>query len=280
MSQPRFAILPSLLLDIQATFGTYFDAFEAYPHGRVLLSLLFPDSDTSTPSFREAHADGTLEFWRSPTSATQYTFKCVDLSSGAIVGMAICEVFLWERTMEERKNPGVEWIEPGPARERAERVLGRLWEAREKQWGGQKYICKFIATVDLSSFERHKLTLPVDVHAFAVNPRHQGRGAGAALVQHVVDLGVRTNLPVYLESSPSSKGLYQKLGFQTLDEGVTHAAEDLGSAEDVHIPLMVMYPDGGSSGSSAGVVVPSQGEDVNTDMQPCGDELDSPVYIS
>ncbi|KAL2127371.1 hypothetical protein VTI74DRAFT_10837 [Chaetomium olivicolor] len=185
-----FAVLPALIPDIRAVYDVYFAAFTADPDGRVLLDILFPDGVTSD-EFRDAHTKGTLAWWHS--SETQYTFKCVDMDTGEVIGMALCDVLVQPSNEGEgeRKMPEVGWLE-GKARERAERVLEGLWRAREKLWGGKSYIY---------------------IHAFAVNPKHQGRGAGAALVQALIDLGDGTGLPIYLESSPGSQGLYRKLGF-------------------------------------------------------------------
>lgn len=81
-----------------------------------------------------------------------------------------------------------------------------------------------------------------DIHVFAVHPQHQKRGAGKALVQFVIDMAETTGLPVYLESTQSSMGLYEKLGFQRLPQSVVHKAEVLGTATDCEVPLMVKHP--------------------------------------
>jgi hypothetical protein len=134
-----FAILPALIPDIRAIYDVYFAAFSADPDGRRLLDILFPHG-CSSDEFRDAHTKGTLAWWHS--SDTQYTFKCVDPANGGeIVGMALCDVFVTPRSEEQRKMPELGWLE-GEARVRAERVLGRLWEARERIWGGGRYICE------------------------------------------------------------------------------------------------------------------------------------------
>jgi predicted acetyltransferase len=84
-----------------------------------------------------------------------------------------------------------------------------------------------------------------DIHAFAVDPKHQGRGAGAALVQTLIDLGDSTGLPIYLESSAGSQGLYRKMGFMQVPSDVArvvHDAEVLQAEKDVEVPLMIKLP--------------------------------------
>lgn len=50
-----------------------------------------------------------------------------------------------------------------------------------------------------------------------IGPAWQGRGAGALLTRHVLDLAAADGLPVYLESTEVAVPLYRKLGFRVLD---------------------------------------------------------------
>lgn len=49
-------------------------------------------------------------------------------------------------------------------------------------------------------------------------------------------------VPLYFEASPSSVGLYEKMGFEKLKETIVHKKEILGTPQDVHVPLMVIMP--------------------------------------
>lgn len=82
----------------------------------------------------------------------------------------------------------------------------------------------------------------IDCHVIAIDPTHQGRKAGALFVQWGIDLGEQAGLPVYFESSPSTIGLYKKMGFEVLSETIVHKKEVLGVAEDIVVPLMVKMP--------------------------------------
>lgn len=219
-----YLVLPALIPDIRPIYDVYFSSFLASPSGALLLSILFPSTDLTSADFRDAHEKGTLSWWHS--CPTQYTFKCVDSATGDIVGMGLCDVFVRGQTEEERKVPECGWIAEGTdERKRADTVLGALWGARERVFGGGRYIY---------------------VHAFAVHPDHQGLGAGSALVQNIVDLGNSLNLPAYLESSPESEGIYAKKGFRRIPADIAqviHDKETLGTEEDVEVPLMAKLPE-------------------------------------
>ncbi|KAK3680826.1 hypothetical protein B0T22DRAFT_474165 [Podospora appendiculata] len=213
-----FTVLPALIPDIRAVYDAYFAAFAADPDGKLLLEIVFPGGYTSE-KFRTAHTAGILSWWH--TSATQHTFKCIDSSTGAVAGMALFDVFV--NGEKDRQNHGVPWLE-GEQRDRAEQVLNPLWEAREKVMGGRSYIY---------------------VHAIAVNPAYQGRGAGATIVQSLLDLGNQSQLPIYLESTAAAERLYGKMGFQRLPKemaSVVHEAKVLGIDADVEVPLMMKQP--------------------------------------
>ncbi|CCC05503.1 hypothetical protein SMACR_09349 [Sordaria macrospora] len=215
-----FAVLPALIPDIKPVYDAYFAAFTTDADGRKILEILFPGGYTSE-EFRKAHTEGTVAWLHKAES--QYTWKCVDIATGEIVGMALCDVFIKPRTKEERAYPGIPWLE-GEQRERADNVLKPLCEAREKIMGNGSYIY---------------------VHAIAVDPKHQGRGAGAMIVKELINLSNDSNLPIYLESSASAEGLYKKMGFVRVPEEsarVVHSKSVLGTETDVEVPLMIKTP--------------------------------------
>lgn len=47
---------------------------------------------------------------------------------------------------------------------------------------------------------------------------------------------------MYFESSPTTLGLYTKMGFVELEKHIVHKAEDLGTPEDVVVPLCIRMP--------------------------------------
>lgn len=131
-------VLPALIPDIRKVYDAYFASFDNERMGNIMLKIIFPDG-VEAEEFRAAHAAGTLDWWNK--SDTQYTYKCVDMDTGDIVGMGLVDIYIKPRTEEERKNGGVPWL-TGEHQERAEKVLNPLWEVREKLFGGQPYICE------------------------------------------------------------------------------------------------------------------------------------------
>ncbi|KAH8674206.1 hypothetical protein BX600DRAFT_509392 [Xylariales sp. PMI_506] len=211
-------VLPALIPDIPQVYDAYFASFTNEAMARIMVDVIFPKTQLDSPEFRKQHAAGTLAYWH--TSETQYTFKCVDNKTGEVMGMALGDILLRERSEEERKFTGIPWLE-GKDRERAEQVIAPLAEIRNKLFGGKRHIY---------------------VHVIAVHPKHQRRGAARTFIEWGRDLVDRTALPMYLESSPTTQGLYRMMGFQLLKERVVHKAETLGTQTDIEVPLMVMMP--------------------------------------
>ncbi|KAK0634302.1 hypothetical protein B0T17DRAFT_501983 [Bombardia bombarda] len=211
-------ILPCLVPDIRQVYNAYFSAFGNEKMGALMLEILFPGSDVNSEEFRDEHAKGTLAWWHS--CEHQYTWKALDMDTNTVVGMALADVYSRPRTAEERKNEGVPWLE-GAQKERAEAVLNPLWEMRESLFGGASYIY---------------------AHVIGVDPKYQGRQAGAKLCQFGIHMCEESALPIYFEASPSSIGLYEKLGYERLKETIVHKAELMGTPEDIVVPLVVRMP--------------------------------------
>lgn len=133
-----FAILPALLPNVESIYDVYFSAFSADKMGRIMLDVLFP-AGFEGKDFRGAHAAATREYWKG--AGEQYTWKVVDTQTGEIAGMILGDVYMRPRSVEERRNLGVPWLE-GEQKRKAEAVLDPLWEARERIFGGRPYICK------------------------------------------------------------------------------------------------------------------------------------------
>ncbi|KAL8347245.1 hypothetical protein RB601_003233 [Gaeumannomyces tritici] len=213
------AVLPALIPDIPRLYEIYFASFKNDMMGRVIVDILFPGGKTDTAEFRDAHARATLDWWHKCDH--QYTLKCVDTDTGDIVGMGLGDAHFRERSAEERKFEGCAWLE-GKERERADAVLVPLAEMRERLWGGQRYIY---------------------VHVIAVDPKHQGRGAGKAFIEWALATGEACGVPVYFESSPSTVKLYERMGFSRIRDKISHKGKVLGlPLVTVDVPLMVFMP--------------------------------------
>lgn len=81
-----------------------------------------------------------------------------------------------------------------------------------------------------------------DSHVMGVDPKHQGRGAGLAVLKHAFWMGEQTGLPMYFEASPTVVKMYERFGCERLEEKVVHSAETLGLDDDIEVPLMVKMP--------------------------------------
>lgn len=57
-----------------------------------------------------------------------------------------------------------------------------------------------------------------------------------------MELSDSLGLPLYFEASPSTYKLYEKMGYEPLDEKVVHKAELMGTPTDITVPLMVKMP--------------------------------------
>lgn len=169
----------------------------------------------------KAHTAHVLSYWH--TSSTQYTVKCVDSSTGAIVGMGMWDVYL---TPSEYKKGDIGWLE-GTERERAEALVRPFWAFREQMWTGERYVY---------------------CHLTAVHPEHQRRGIGKLLMEYGMRIAEQADLPIYTEASQAAISLYEKLGFRRLKQSIIHKADVLwagdtkGDGKDHEVPLVVWIP--------------------------------------
>jgi ribosomal protein S18 acetylase RimI-like enzyme len=172
---------------------------------------------------RKAHTAHVLSYWH--TSSTQYTVKCVDSATGAIVGMGMWDVYL---TPSEYKKGDIGWLE-GAERERAEALVKPFWTFRERLWTGERYVY---------------------CHLTAVHPKAQRRGVGKLLMEYGMRIAEQAGLPIYTEASQAAIALYERIGFQRLKQSIKHKAdllwtEDIkGDGKDHDVPLVVWVPEG------------------------------------
>lgn len=58
----------------------------------------------------------------------------------------------------------------------------------------------------------------VYLHMLQTDPKHQKRGAGSMLVQHVADEAAKLGLPVFIEGNEAGRPLYHKCGFEDIEQ--------------------------------------------------------------
>ncbi|KGO36744.1 Acyl-CoA N-acyltransferase [Penicillium expansum] len=205
-----FVVVPATLPDIRAIYDVWFAAFK----GQLILDLIYPDTDLNDEAFRKVHTEGTLEYWKG--LSMEHTFQCIDTDTGIIAGMATWQVYWRERTTEERQKPWIGWL-GGDQRERAENFLEQLWEKMEKWIGPKRHTATQLQCI---------LTI-------------RGKGIRAQLMEWGMNVAEQLNLPIYLESTVEGIPLCQKLGFQTLSEGILFKPEITRVNKEVRAPLKV-----------------------------------------
>ncbi|KAF2689883.1 hypothetical protein K458DRAFT_412748 [Lentithecium fluviatile CBS 122367] len=170
---------------------------------------------------RKAHTAHVLSYWH--TSSTQYTVKCIDPSSGAIVGMGMWDVYI---SPSDYTKSDIGWLE-GAERERAEALVGPFWAFREKLWKNERYVY---------------------CHLTAVHPDYQRKGIGKLLMEYGMRIAEQVDLPIYTEASRAAIGLYESIGFRRLKQSIVHKADVLwagnekGDGKDYEVPLVVWIP--------------------------------------
>jgi ribosomal protein S18 acetylase RimI-like enzyme len=205
-----FVVLPALIPDIAPVYDVYFAAFKDNPVTRAFFPHAAPEdlinpeskfryyntrlsisSNTLLTIQRKAHTSLTLHYWQD--NKTQHTLKCIDPSTGQIVGMALWDIYL---TPSDWRKPELSWLQ-GTERNSAEDLVKPLWDMREKLWLDERYLY---------------------CHVVAVHPDYQKKGIGKLLVGYGIEVARQAGLPVYVESSKDGLKLYDKTGFRRLRE--------------------------------------------------------------
>ncbi len=71
--------------------------------------------------------------------------------------------------------------------------------------------------------ERRETALWLD--EIQIEPKHQRRGIGARLIQDLIKRARAQSIPLHLKvllENPQARALYERLGFETIDETDTH----------------------------------------------------------
>lgn len=129
-----FVVLPATIPDIEEVYDVYFEAFK----DELVTEILFP-WDITDKEFRTGHTKHTLDYWHK--DALQYTYKCIDVESGKIVGMSLWDVNWKEKDASERELPSVDWLQ-GVQKERAQEFIRAFWQRKEEAIGGKEHVCE------------------------------------------------------------------------------------------------------------------------------------------
>ncbi|KAI2639694.1 acyl-CoA N-acyltransferase [Hypomontagnella submonticulosa] len=205
------AVLPAQVADIEKVYDVYFAAFKDEP----IIEFLYPRGVD-----RKAHTEGMKQWWSHDRIG--YTVKCLDTSTGEIVGMATWDIF-WQPGKENgwERPPGVPWLE-GKEKDRCEGILNSMWDMREKLFGKQhRYIY---------------------LNVIAVQPEHQRRGIGRLLMQWGINVADQLQLPIYTEASKPGLRLYESVGFERLTHLSLIHKEEVTGRPDAEVPLVARMP--------------------------------------
>ncbi|GAB7364771.1 hypothetical protein MBLNU230_g5569t1 [Neophaeotheca triangularis] len=169
-----------------------------------LMAVMFPDPNTYTETSRQQAHTHNLHDLR--TNPNIHFFKILDTSLPSDDPYGRCvAVTKWHLHPTQRDDSALdaeeatarsEPLPPGMNPEFAAAFFGQLGEYKRKNLGGSPYLL---------------------LHILAVLPNQHRKGVGKLALQWGLRAADERDLPVYLESSPMGKGLYEKFGFEVLN---------------------------------------------------------------
>ncbi|EXJ54247.1 hypothetical protein A1O7_09584 [Cladophialophora yegresii CBS 114405] len=171
-------------------------AYASNPLSPILFPGPFP------PEATVQRAEGMVKQLRE--DPTIQWIKAVDTETGELAAFAKWDI------IEKPKEPVPgRSFGPGCNVEACEEYFGGIHRKRRELMGDKAYCLLDLLQTD---------------------PKYQGRGAGGMLIKWGLDIADALGLPAYLESSPVAHRLYQKFGFQDIDELVLSPKWNYGSA--------------------------------------------------
>lgn len=196
---------------LEAEDGDYPRIFEvssrSFDRNEHLWDVLYPEH--WTPAGRAKGAERMRE-----TNATdKFTtyLKAVEVETGTIVGMAKWNVFDHE-------------MPPDPAdQSETQQVKQNHWHSEDEQQYAEAMIAKFVErrNAALKASNGHLVGLDI----LAIDPDHQRKGVGGALVAWGTKKADEMGCEAVVESSVPGRGLYEKNGFVWLEDVSFEAAD-------------------------------------------------------
>ncbi|KAK0315740.1 hypothetical protein LTR01_001040 [Friedmanniomyces endolithicus] len=165
-----------------------------------IMGLMYPDGIND--AIREWSNSKSLASWRKdPEKYKKNKVIDTDLPDddpfGKIVGVADWEFYPKYRSKEEREKSSAEsekdGLPPLINETMMKDFMGQSGEAKEEQLGGKPFVY---------------------LHILATHPKHHRRGVGAMHLRWGFEQAEKLGLPVYLESSPIGRPLYERNGFE------------------------------------------------------------------
>jgi len=195
-----------------------------------IFNLMYPSAYTTAD--RDHYLAKSLRQWRKhPDTIKKMKVVDTDLPDTdplhKIIGVADWNFYPRARSPEELKAADEEGKDDGFAPNAnvafMEHFFGLLGESKKKILGGKPYIY---------------------LHILVTHPKHHRRGVGKMQLQWGIEQAEKLSLPVYLESSPMGRPLYERVGFETLD-WLPFDAKQWGLDHDLPHALMLRPAKGG-----------------------------------
>jgi ribosomal protein S18 acetylase RimI-like enzyme len=118
-------------------------------------------------------------------------------------------------TTEAREGTAI-WFAPGRYRMGWVGILGLLPQVA-RAFGPLSMLSKVLAVNEVG--QRHPREPHWYLFTFGVDPAHQGKGVGGALLRHALRKVDAERAPAYLETAVERNlGLYQRFGFSTVEK--------------------------------------------------------------
>lgn len=183
--------------DVPAYIDVMFAAFAT-----TVMGLMYPNG--FSPAARQHTIDSTFKSWhKHPDQIHKLKVIDTDLPEDdpykKIVGISDWKVFPHERSEAELAAADKESEEDGMPPDINESMalsfFGAAGKAKKEHLGGRPYVY---------------------LHILATHPKHHRRGVGLMHLKYGFDLAEKVELPVWLESSPNGKPLYERNGFEVV----------------------------------------------------------------
>lgn len=167
-----------------------------------IFSLLYPNGYTDAD--RAHYIQGALKKWQKHPDKIK-KMKVIDTELpeddplGKIIGVSDWNFYPRERTEQEIEEENEEGSEDGfpPSQnvEFSQHFFGKLSDSKKKVLGVTPYVY---------------------LHILVTLPNHHRRGVGKMHLDWGIEEAGKLGLPVYLESSPMGRPLYERVGFETV----------------------------------------------------------------
>ncbi|KAF2094085.1 hypothetical protein NA57DRAFT_18783, partial [Rhizodiscina lignyota] len=200
-------VLPLLEADLPEYCRIHFTAFT-----KGMSQFFGPASSARDQNFLDSQRKQMLE------DPTVFFLKAVDPQTGAIIGCAKYHKFNPPKSKDEIKASYAARPPPEGANVEAwSDLFSWLEEARTKYLGGKT--CWFLSIL-------------------IADPANGRRGAGSALLHWGNERADKDKLPIFLEASPMARPLYERFGYEIIEEREFDLSKYGGQGKDYNTAMV------------------------------------------